>query len=165
MKSQVLHSVWCFDVMITGEARKEVWNWSLLGVKRWWIHIDCVLYIVNCLPSLNSIWTALVTNTVNTGMANNKRRERGWRVMNMVKNTTVAADVKKLPKTTRRQIINEKRKKEKQLKYDSLFSGVRPPEHQNQRSGPDEWHLHSRRQPQAAPPPNRRTEASPAGAA
>ena len=30
MKSQVLHTVWCY---ITGEAAGEIWNWSLSGVK------------------------------------------------------------------------------------------------------------------------------------
>ena len=30
MKSQVLHTVWCY---ISGEAAGEIWNWSLLGVK------------------------------------------------------------------------------------------------------------------------------------
>ena len=30
MKSQVLHTVWCY---ISTEAAGEVWNWSLLGVK------------------------------------------------------------------------------------------------------------------------------------
>ena len=31
MKSQVLHTVWC---NISGEAAGEIWNWSLLGVKK-----------------------------------------------------------------------------------------------------------------------------------
>ena len=31
MKSQVLHTVWC---NISAEAAGEIWNWSLLGVKR-----------------------------------------------------------------------------------------------------------------------------------
>ena len=30
MKSQVLHTVWCY---ISGEAAGEIWHWSLLGVK------------------------------------------------------------------------------------------------------------------------------------
>ena len=30
MKSQVLHTVWCY---ISGEAAGEIWKWSLLGVK------------------------------------------------------------------------------------------------------------------------------------
>ena len=31
MESQVIHTVWC---NISGEAAGEIWNWSLLGVKR-----------------------------------------------------------------------------------------------------------------------------------
>ena len=31
MKRQVLHTVWC---NIAGEAEGEIWNWSVLGVKR-----------------------------------------------------------------------------------------------------------------------------------
>ena len=30
MKSQVLHAVWC---NISGEAAREIWNWSLLGIE------------------------------------------------------------------------------------------------------------------------------------
>ena len=30
MKSQVLHTAWCY---ITGEAARQIWHWSLLGVK------------------------------------------------------------------------------------------------------------------------------------
>ena len=43
MKSQVLHSVWCY---ISGEAAREIWNWSL-GVKglTWqWRGIHAILH-------------------------------------------------------------------------------------------------------------------------
>ena len=58
MKSQVLHTVWCY---ISGEAAGEIWHWSLLGVKGFVIISNAVAVIIVILYHINIATYAPVT--------------------------------------------------------------------------------------------------------